>query len=67
MIFHAVLVEIDRIRQRRKHEGGEKHKDDDMDYKKKMKEATKKLMPITVSALGHTSSMTINRYRSRSN
>ena len=52
MIFCAVLVEIDRIRQRRKHEGGEKqHKDDDMDYRKKMKDATKKLMPITVSAL----------------
>ena len=66
MIFHAVLVEIDRIRQRRKHEG-EKHKDDDMDYKKKMKEATKKLMPITVSALGHTRSMTIDRYCRRSN
>ena len=45
----VVLVEIDRIRQRRKHEGGEKPKEDDMDYKKKMKEAIKKFMPITVS------------------
>ena len=47
----VVLVEIDRIRQRRKHEGGEKPKEEDMDYKKKMKEAIKKFMPITVSAL----------------
>lgn len=51
MVFNVVLVEIDRIRQRRKHEGGEKPKEDDMDYKKKMKEAMKKFMPIIVSAL----------------
>lgn len=48
-LFLAVLVEIDRIRQRRKHEGGDKHRDDDSDYNKKMKEATRSLMPLSVS------------------